>query len=66
MDIHTAAHYMKCGYRVTRSSWESGRWISERLLSGAPIDFTLSDLIADDWEVITTGIISDFPLEYEE
>jgi hypothetical protein len=62
MDIQTAAKYMKHGYRVRRSSWRSDEWISERFLIIDSSD--LSDLLADDWEIVTEGIIMDFPLTY--
>lgn len=32
----------------------------------APITFVLRDLLADDWEVITEGVVKDFPLTYAD
>lgn len=75
MDIHTAAKYMKHGYRIRRSSWVSSPYIYQMsgvIMSGGRSgpDFLsnliLEDLIADDWELITEGIIKDFPLTYQD
>lgn len=75
MDIHTAAKYMQHGYRVKRAGWqmieyvyhtESG--ISGKIKDGGHmfVDFSLKDLLADDWELITEGIIKDFPITYSD
>lgn len=66
MDIHTAAHYMRSGYRIRRTVWDPKSWISEDLMRRSPITFVLRDLLADDWEVITEGVVKDFPLTYAD
>lgn len=66
MDIHTAAHYMRSGYRIRRASWDPESWISEEAMRRYPVTFVLRDLLADDWEVITQGIVKDFPLTYAD
>ncbi len=60
MDIHTAAHYIKSGYRVRRSSWGARfnfRWVDKYRVVGFP--FHLADLLADDWEIDFTDLIDD-------
>jgi hypothetical protein len=73
MDISTAAQYMKLGYRVRRTGWdifdyvystESGFYGKTKDGQSMFIDFGIKDLVADDWEVITSGIISHFPITY--
>lgn len=68
MDIRTAAHYMKLGYRIRRSFWEPEEWVSEKLMGSYAMyySFGMDDLLADDWELITDGIIKDFPLTYAD
>jgi len=64
MDIHTAAKYMAQGYRIRRPDMSglANDWIDAAGLHGIP--FRLEDLMADDWEIITEGIVKDFPLTY--
>jgi hypothetical protein len=64
MDIYTAAKYMQIGYRIRRTSWRNRYYISwdEMLFT----KLFREDLVADDWEVITQGIIRDFPITYQE
>jgi hypothetical protein len=68
MDIYSVAHYMKAGYRVRRQSWTNIPFLKTQ--EGYPIhegivELSLEDLLANDWEVITDGIVSDFPTIYE-
>lgn len=78
MDIHTAAQYMRHGYRVRRQI--------EIYTIDSTIDppikvpftqviemsentfqlFSLEDLLATDWELVTEGIIKDFPVTYSD
>lgn len=60
MDIHTAAKYMQHGYRIRRAIWR-GKWISQDV----PLDEyrQLENLLADDWEIDFTDMISDYGLE---
>jgi predicted methyltransferase len=85
MNISTAAHYLKIGYRIRRASWEpeecvtecagmlsrrevryynlveAGSFTKERYVSeGVNADLGLEDLLADDWEIITTNIRKQF------
>ncbi len=62
MDIHTASQYMKHGYRIRRQSWQHIPWISPENI--VFIKLSMDDLLATDWEIMTEGIISDFPLVY--
>lgn len=78
MDIHTAAKYMSSGYRIRRASWDTidyiydfhGRIMGSFTNSCTLGTFSLSllpkDLLADDWEVITEGIIKHFPVTYDK
>jgi hypothetical protein len=72
MDIHTAAKYMKLGYRVNRTGWTAVVYAYNfhGTIWVAPGNFILSfgmnDLLADDWEVITDGIVQDFPITYQD
>jgi hypothetical protein len=87
MNIHTAAHYLKIGYYIRRSSWELEEYLKEDngLLEKGEIYYSndynkktksfetqprlgisnvnvikLSDLLADDWEIITNSIRKPF------
>lgn len=78
MDIHTAAKYMRHGYRVRRET--EIYTIDSTIVPPVKVPFTkvimmdenthqllnLEDLLADDWELITDGIVSYFPIAYEE
>lgn len=64
MDIKTAAQYMKLGYRIRRSDWQHISWISPENM--VFIKLSMDDLLADDWEIITDGIVKDFPLTYSD
>lgn len=78
MDIHTAAIYMGQGYRVKRLAWTSVDYVYEfqgRIMGSFTnactkgefsLSFNLQDLLADDWEIITEGIVKDFPLTYKD
>lgn len=52
---------MQHGYRIKRASWR-GKWLSQDVLLDEYNQ--LENLLADDWEVITDGIVEDFPLTY--
>jgi hypothetical protein len=60
MNIHSAAHYMKSGYRIRRAIWR-GKWISEE----QPLDEyrQLENLLAEDWEIDFTDMIDDSGIE---
>lgn len=78
MDIHTAAKYMKLGYRVKRET--EIYTIDSTIIPPVKVPFTkvismddnsyqllgLEDLLATDWELITEGIIKDFPVTYQD
>lgn len=78
MDIHTAAKYMSSGYRVKRVAWTSVDYIydSQGSIMGSftnactkgefSLSLSLQDLIADDWELITEGVIKHFPVTYDK
>lgn len=60
MDIHTAAHYMKAGYRVRRVAWRQrfhNNWVDQFYVLG--FYFHIEDLLANDWEIVFDGIIND-------
>ena len=77
MDIHTAAKYMKLGYRVKRET--EIYTIDSTINPPVKVPFTkvlsmddstyqilgLEDLLATDWELVTEGIIKDFPVTYK-
>lgn len=73
MNIQTAAKYMQHGYRVRRPSdpdiaylyyHQDRLWAHSLFLGTLPICLLMEDILADDWELITDGIVSHFPLEY--
>jgi hypothetical protein len=64
MNIHIAANYISYGYRVKRSTWGKCSYLDYDTLIF--IKLSLEDLLADDWEVILTGIEKDFPITYRE
>ena len=64
MDIHTAAGYMKHGYRVRRPGWKHTYDLDMHVL--VFVKLSLEDLLATDWELITEGIIKDFPVTYSD
>ena len=78
MDIHTAAKYMSSGYRVRRVAWTSVDYIydSQGSIMGSftnactkgefSLSLSLQDLMADDWELITEGVIKHFPVTYDK
>ena len=80
MDIHTAAHYMRHGYRIRRANWGVPNYVfiddvSHQLCMCEitpwyvfPHGMTpsIEDLLATDWELITDGIIKHFPLTYSD
>lgn len=63
MDIHSAAHYMKAGYRIRRQSW-SHMYLDTHSGSGFFFKLNLSDLLADDWEIVIQNIVKYFPITY--
>jgi hypothetical protein len=79
MDIRTVAIYLRQGYRIRRSFWALGPpkiyayeqheilWLggtNDGEVTDCPL--TIDDLLADDWEIITEGIVKDFPLTYSD
>ena len=75
MDIHTAAHYMRHGYRITRQSRpelsylyskDDSLWELSTIVGHLPTYLLLEDLLATDWELITKGIIKHFPVTYSD
>lgn len=78
MNIHTAAHYMKNGYRIRRPVWISFDYIFQDGINVRgtitpekyEIDFSfiMGDLLADDWEIDYRDIVDDskFIVQYKE
>ena len=67
MNIHDAAKYLEQGYRIKRSSWAYDEWISpESFDDGQSFPMYRNELLADDWEIITDGIVSHFPITYSD
>lgn len=64
MDIHTAAQYMQHGYRIRRTGWQHLDWISPE--NFVFIKLQLEDLLANDWELITDGVVGYFPVTYSD
>lgn len=76
MDIHTAAGYMRHGYRVRRQT--EIYTIDSTIDPPIKVPFTkviemdentfqlfgLEDLLATDWELVTEGITGYFPITY--
>lgn len=84
MNIHTAAGYMRHGYRVRRVSWDEFEYIYKDYYVGHMVMVPNggkskkkhpfysdwhpepNDLLADDWELILEGIVTDFPVTYSD
>lgn len=75
MDVVTAAKYLAQGYRIRRTAWTMATYITEvhghlwgrnNQVGSFSMSLDLSDLLADDWEIITTGIVKDFPITYSD
>jgi len=63
MNIQLATQYMKLGYRVRRPHWIGYKfWLDWDELFF--IKLSREELLAEDWEIITDGIIKDFPITY--
>lgn len=65
MDIQTAARYMQLGYRIKRKGWNSQSYVIS-IPAHQINEFHTDDLVANDWEVITEGIVDHFKLIYED
>jgi len=60
MDIHTAAHYLKSGYRITRPGGLRGLkydWLHRSFLHSVP--FLIEELLATDWQIDFRDMIDD-------
>jgi hypothetical protein len=62
MDIITAFKYRECGYRIRRTAW--ALYAHVHPTSMVMTHLSTEDVLADDWELVTEGIIKDFPLTY--
>jgi len=63
MNIYTAAHYMKAGYRIRRQKWigrHNCAWIDMHHVVGAM--FRPEDFLAEDWEVVLDDIVDNYGL----
>lgn len=65
MDIQSAAKYMAQGYRIKRARWNALSYCVS-VPAHQMNEFHTEDLIADDWEVIVSGIIGHFPITYQD
>lgn len=76
MNIHTAASYMKHGYRIRRPSCQELKylyykddmlWADTVFAGNIPVQILFEDLLADDWELILDGIVDDYgAVKYED
>ena len=65
MDIITAFTYRKCGYRIRRTGWiGSLYYVDPKTMRHTKL--STEDVLANDWIVITEGIVSDFPIKYKD
>jgi len=64
MDIHSAAQYLKVGYRIRRTAWAVGPYDYIDLSANAHLK--PESLWANDWEVVTEGVVSYFPITYKD
>lgn len=55
MNIHTAAHYMKSGFRIRRPSWPDYEYLDR---SDAYQFLKIDDFLADDWQLIYDGVVA--------
>jgi hypothetical protein len=65
MDFVTAVRYLKIGYRIKRAVWSEERYINaDSELDGYR---WVDNVLADDWEIVTDGIVEEFPtIVYED
>jgi hypothetical protein len=75
MDIHTAAKYLEIGYRIRRRAWvmatyvyevQGDLWAHSPNSSSCTYTLDVHDLLGTDWEIITEGIVKDFPITYSD
>lgn len=70
MDFVTACKYAILGYRIRRENWDGGYAQGthkfDKLRDGYGDELTLDDFLADDWELITEGIVKYFPITYSD
>lgn len=64
MDIVTAFKYRECGYRIRRACWVKSMYLDHHNFTY--IKLMADDVLGDDWEVVTEGILKDFPITYKE
>lgn len=64
MDIVTAFKYRECGYRIRRTAWVTGMYLDHHNFTY--IKLFAEDVLCDDWEIITEGIVKDFPITYSD
>jgi hypothetical protein len=60
MNIHTAAHYMKNGYRITRPNLYVNcdqNWLDANFINFWSLH--IEDLLSDDWEIDFRDLIDD-------
>lgn len=65
MDFVTAVRYVELGYRVKRNKWSEGHY----LCADSQMDTYrwIDNVLADDWEIVKTGMTNDFGcIEYED
>ena len=60
MDFITAVRYAKLGYRIRRPAWAEEQYIDED--SELDAYRWMDNVLADDWEIITEGIVEHFPV----
>jgi hypothetical protein len=64
MNIIAAFKYREHGYRIRRTEWIE----SYNILPNSMYRVRLSakDILADDWEIVVDGIVSQFPITYSD
>lgn len=64
MGIVAAFKYRQLGYRIRRDAWAEKYFLWPNSMAHARL--SAKDILADDWEIITEGIIKDFPITYSD
>ncbi len=64
MDIITAFKYRECGYRIRRIVWAPLYYVFPTTMKYTKL--STKDVLADDWEIITDGIVKEFPIVYSD
>jgi hypothetical protein len=77
MNFVSAVRYTVQGYRIRRTNWQrnNSSWLEKlmRFFRSSSPDYIddsrilgSDDILAEDWEIIVDGIVSEFPIIYKD